>query len=114
MTIKDRLQKSLKNYLQKNPARNFSVRKFIMATAQKFNGSEGLVRRSKKDDLDTPKPSIATVILNLLHRFLGLCVRFIFAKIYGEHGQSMPPIKDLILLESATSIAEKIRTKKVS
>lgn len=33
---------------------------------------------------------------------------------YGKHGPSVPPIDDQILLESATSIAEKIRTKEVS
>lgn len=60
------------------------------------------------------KPSVLVVALNLLHRFFGLCVRFIMVKRHGEHGPSMPPIDDLLLLESASSIAEKIRTKKVS
>lgn len=60
------------------------------------------------------KPSIVVVALNLLHRFLCLCIRFVLIKVHGEHGQSMPPIDDLLLLESATSIAEKIRTKKVN
>ena len=35
-------------------------------------------------------------------------------KLYDERGQSMPPIDDRLLLEPATSIAEKIRTKQVS
>lgn len=35
-------------------------------------------------------------------------------KIYDEHGQKMPPVDNPLLLDSATSIAEKIRTKQVS
>lgn len=60
------------------------------------------------------KPSIVLVAMNFFHRFLMLCVRFVLTKYYGEHGKSMPAINDLILLESATALAEKIRTKKVS
>lgn len=67
-----------------------------------------------KDGTDLQKPSIIVVALNLMHRFLCLCVRFVVSKVHGEHGPSMAPINDLLLLESATSIAEKIRTKKVS
>lgn len=43
-----------------------------------------------------------------------LCARFVLTSYHGEHGKSMPAINDLILLESATALAEKIRTKKVS
>lgn len=39
--------------------------------------------------------------------------RIVFTLFYGKRGYSMPPITDLLLLESATSLAEKIRTKKV-
>lgn len=60
------------------------------------------------------KRSILLVAMNFFHRFLILCVRFVMAKYYGERGASMPAIDDLILLESATALAEKIRTKKVS
>lgn len=67
-----------------------------------------------KDGTDLQKPSIIVVALNLMHRFLCLCVRFVVSQVHGEHGPSMAPINDLLLLESATSIAEKIRTKKVS
>lgn len=84
-----------------------TVRKLIMATKQQI-GLSGNVA----DSLE--KPSIVVVALNLLHRFFCLCVRFVLVKVHGEHGPSMPPIDDLLLLESATSIAEKIRTKKVN
>lgn len=43
-----------------------------------------------------------------------LCIRFLLSKYHGEHGRVMPPINDLILLESATALAEKIRMRKVS
>lgn len=66
------------------------------------------------DPSTATKPSILLVTMNFMHRFLMLCVRFVLAKYYGEHGESMPAINDLILLESATALAEKIRTKKVS
>lgn len=52
--------------------------------------------------------------LNILHRFIELVARFIFKLSYGTTGQKMPPIKDLLLLESVTSVAYKIRTRKVS
>lgn len=86
-----------------------TVRKFIMATKQQVGLGGG------KETADTvQKPSIVLTALNLIHRFLSLCVRFVLVKVHGEHGPSMAPIDDLLLLESATSIAEKIRTKKVS
>lgn len=85
-----------------------TIRKFIMATKQQV----GFGGRETADAVQ--KPSIILVALNLIHRFLSLCVRFVLVKVHGEHGPSMAPIDDLLLLESATSIAEKIRTKKVS
>lgn len=88
-----------------------TFQKFIMATKQQVGLST-----SAKDVIDASavkKPSIFVVALNLFQRFLCLCVRFVVVKVHGEHGQSMPPIDDLLLLESASSIAEKIRTKKV-
>lgn len=57
--------------------------------------------------------SIFWRILNLLHRYICIFVRLLMVKLYDERGQSMPPIDDRLLLESATSIAEKIRTKQV-
>lgn len=52
--------------------------------------------------------------LNALHRCVCHIVRFVMIKLYGKHGETVPPIDDRLLLESATSIAEKIRTKEVS
>lgn len=53
-------------------------------------------------------------ILILLHRYLCVFLRLVMVKFYDERGQSMPPIDDRLLLEPATSIAEKIRTKQVN
>lgn len=59
------------------------------------------------------KQSILLVAMNFFHRFVILCVRWVLTTCHSEHGKSMPAISDLILLESATALAEKIRTKKV-
>lgn len=75
---------------------------------------EKILPSTKSTEVAKSKPSIFVVALNLFHRFALLCVRFVMTKIYGEHGPSMQPIEDLILLESATAIAEKIRTRKLS
>lgn len=65
-----------------------------------------------------PRPAsggkqLGAMALTLLHRFCMVIGRFIFQFIYGKKGQVMPPIKDLTLMESATSLATKIRTQKV-
>lgn len=86
-----------------------SFRKLKMASKQQIG-----ICSNVKDASDVQKPSVILVALNLFHRFLSLCVRFVLAKVHGEHGPSMAPIDDLLLLESATSIAEKIRTNKVN
>lgn len=99
----------LKGFLQQTKR---LFRKLIMSTKQQVglsaNANDG------GDAAAVKKPSIIVVALSLLHRFLCLCVRFVVTKVHGEHGQAMPSIDDLLLLESATSIAEKIRTKKVT
>lgn len=87
------------------------IRKLSMATKQQHAGPS----TSSRETNDTlQKPSIIIVALNLMHRFLCLCIRFVLVKVHGENGPAMPPIDNLLLLESATSIAEKIRTKKVN
>lgn len=63
-------------------------------------------------DKRKPQPLLATA-LNVAHKFLVLITRWFLRTIYGEHGQKVPPIRNLILMESATSLATKIRTKKV-
>ncbi|XP_052861850.1 fatty-acid amide hydrolase 2-A [Anopheles cruzii] len=58
--------------------------------------------------------SLFKAVLNVAHKFLALLVRWLSQTIYGEHGKRMPPITNLILMESATSLAAKIRTRKLT
>lgn len=61
-----------------------------------------------------PRPLWKT-ILNIVHRFVLLLLRFVFKNIiYPGKGQTVPPIKNLLLLEPATTLAMKIRTGKIS
>uniref|UniRef100_A0A1Q3FKY0 Putative amidase n=2 Tax=Culex tarsalis TaxID=7177 RepID=A0A1Q3FKY0_CULTA len=64
-------------------------------------------------DKRKPQPLLVTA-LNVAHKFLVLIVRWFLRTIYGEHGQKVPPIRNLILMESATSLATKIRTRKLT
>lgn len=58
--------------------------------------------------------SFGKIVANLFQRVLSVFIRFIFKYvIYGVKGQTMPPIKNLLLLEPASVLAMKIRTKKV-
>lgn len=54
--------------------------------------------------------AIGGYIFGLLQTF----IRFIFRLIYGTKGERVPPITDPILLESASSLARKIRSQEVS
>lgn len=65
-------------------------------------------------DANSQVESFIWRVLNFLHRYLVIFVRLVMVKLYDEHGQSMTPIDDRLLLEPATSIAEKIRTKQVN
>ncbi|XP_060521620.1 fatty-acid amide hydrolase 2 [Cylas formicarius] len=51
-------------------------------------------------------------ILRIVHGFVEVFLHWLFGLVYGGAKQSMPPIKDLLLLESATEIAMKIRSGK--
>lgn len=74
---------------------------------QSSSGSSSFVDKRKRHGL-------VKTILNVGHKFLVLLVRWFLKTVYGEHGQKMPPIRNLILMESASSLALKIRTRKVS
>lgn len=50
----------------------------------------------------------------ILHSFVETIMRFLLRLVYGGPGDKMPPIKNLLLLESASSLALKIRTKKIT
>lgn len=70
--------------------------------------------RSMDDSGALKKRSFGKVVANLFQRILVVFVRFLLKNVfYSEKGQSMPSIKNLLLLEPASVLAMKIRTKKV-
>lgn len=58
--------------------------------------------------------SISAFIGQLFFNFISKIIRLVFQLIYGVKGETMPAITDPILLESATSLARKIRKQEVS
>uniref|UniRef100_A0A1B0CV01 Amidase domain-containing protein n=1 Tax=Lutzomyia longipalpis TaxID=7200 RepID=A0A1B0CV01_LUTLO len=107
-----RLKAKLKNKLKK-----FS--KFFSSSSSPSPGFSSILlspftKMTPIGDEPTHKAtSILKVTGNLIHRFIVILVRGIMRFLFGAKGQSMPPIKDLTLLESATSLARKIRTRKI-
>lgn len=58
---------------------------------------------------------VILTILNAIHRLILLVGRFIFKNwVYGEKGQKIPSITNPLLLEPATVLAKKIRTREIS
>lgn len=51
--------------------------------------------------------------LKFIGAFLEIFFHWLFSLVYSGSKISMPPINDLLLLESATSLAHKIRTRKI-
>ncbi|XP_037954495.1 fatty-acid amide hydrolase 2-A-like [Teleopsis dalmanni] len=63
----------------------------------------------------TPKPQSKGVLIgNIIFGLFTKLIRLVFQLIYGVKGEIMPPIRDPILLESATSLARKIRKQKLT
>lgn len=80
----------------------------------KYQRLETTKKNKKKMTELKPRPLWKTIV-NIVHRFLVLILRFVFKNmIYPGKGQTVPPIKNLLLLEPATTLAMKIRTKKVT
>jgi hypothetical protein len=50
----------------------------------------------------------------LLFRVVEVVSNVLFWVVYHGSGEKMPPIQNLLLLDTATAIAHKIRTRKVS
>lgn len=70
--------------------------------------------RKMSQEQPNKKRQFFKTIANIIHRFICLIARFIFTKIYGEKGNKVPPVKNLLLLDPATVLAFKIRTRKVT
>ncbi|XP_013109061.2 fatty-acid amide hydrolase 2-A [Stomoxys calcitrans] len=58
--------------------------------------------------------SFLRIMEDVFFRLYTMFARFIFKLVYGVKGQSMPAITDPILLESATSLAKKIRRQELT
>lgn len=102
MPIKDKVQRTIKKVVQ-------SVDSKISDNNLRFHWGSTTMNNTK------PKKKMGFVktVINIGHRFLVLMFRMLIQFLYGEKGESMPPIKNLILLDSATTLAYKIRTRKV-
>ena len=81
----------------------------------KYNISKLKYQKLAMETTELKKRPFMKVVANIFQKFLTFFLRFLFRNvIYGQKGQSMPPIKNLLLLEPATVLAMKIRTKKVT
>lgn len=49
----------------------------------------------------------------VFHRILELAARLLFSVVYSGSKEKVPPINNMLLLESASSLAQKIRSRKV-
>ncbi|CAO1412679.1 unnamed protein product [Diamesa tonsa] len=68
-----------------------------------------------KSQLTVKKQSLAIILTNLIFRLVGLIARFFFKNvIYGKKGPAVSFSSNLLLLEPASKIALKIRTRKVT
>lgn len=99
MPIKDKVQKTIKKVVQ-------SVDSKISDKNIKFCFTMNNAKSKKK-------MGFVKTVINIWHRFMVLMFRMLVQFLYGEKGESMPPIKNLILLDSATTLAYKIRSRKV-
>ncbi|KAI9582974.1 fatty-acid amide hydrolase 2-A-like [Glossina fuscipes] len=70
---------------------------------------------SREGTLKDPRaPTICMKISNWAFHVCSMIVRFAFQLIYGKKGEKMPDISDPILLESASSLAKKIRKQELT
>lgn len=82
--------------------------------------SSDSLRKEDRDNMEVGKNprsqkrnQVGAIAITFIHRLLTIVGRFISKFVYGEKGRAMPPITDLTLTESASSLAAKIRTQKV-
>lgn len=94
-------------------------KKILKTFHNKMNGMSNTESNNiseNQDMISRPRkpPSLIKTVINIIHRFLIVVLRAILDFWYKGKEKSMPPIEDLLLLESATSLAHKIRVQKVS
>lgn len=99
--------------LLRNKTRTQLARVGYQSPERKHLNQKMEIGKSPRNSDTSGKSSLVRTIMTVGHRFVLLVARCIFRFVYGEKGAAMPPIRDLTLLESATSLAAKIRSKKV-
>lgn len=100
MPIKDKVQKTIK--------------KVVQSVDSKFSDKSSRFSCTMNNSKPKKKMGFVKTVINIWHRFMVLMFRMLVQFLYGEKGEAMPPIKNLILLDSATTLAYKIRTRKVT
>lgn len=96
-----RIKERVKNFIRNRKHQQFHYKRFD--------------KKSKKKMSDNKQKTVLLTIVHLIHRFLCIVARFIYQNIiYREPGNRVPPVKNLLLLDSATTLALKIRTRKVT
>jgi fatty acid amide hydrolase 2 len=95
-----RVKEKLKNLWKNRQSNHFRYQRFD---------------KNKSKMTEVKRKSFGKTIGNIIHRFVAIIVRFIFKNfIYGEKGNKVAPIKNLLLLDPANTLAMKIRTKKAT
>lgn len=94
-------------------------KKILKTFHNKMNGMSNTESNNiseNQDMISRPRkpPSLIKTVINIIHRFLIVVLRAILDFWYKGKEKSMPPIEDLLLLESATSLAHKIRVQKIT
>lgn len=90
------------------------IREKVKIIASRLNRSNKYKNFDMERSDKQPKArSFGKTVANLIQRFLVVFVRFIFKNVIFDKGDSMQPIQNLLLLEPASVLAMKIRTKKV-
>uniref|UniRef100_A0A336K9U2 CSON004845 protein n=1 Tax=Culicoides sonorensis TaxID=179676 RepID=A0A336K9U2_CULSO len=105
MTIKDNVKKTIKKVVQ-------SVDSSSKYLRLRCNNNQ--IKTTMNNTKNKKSMGFVKGVINIVHRFLVLMFRMLIQFLYGEKGESMPPIKNLILLDSATTLAYKIRTRKLT
>lgn len=99
---------------------NFNIKEKLKKVVAKQGGQFKYQRldntnKKKKKMAEVKKRPLFKTVLNIIHRFIVVLLRFVFKHIiYPGKGQTVPPIRNLLLLEPASVLAMKIRTRKLT
>ncbi|XP_067626326.1 fatty-acid amide hydrolase 2 [Eurosta solidaginis] len=97
-----------------NASNNEEKSKHSKRHSRRRHSSSSSVSSGRRRRAAQKRCSFVGCILEVLFSFITKIVRLVFQLFYGVKGETMPAITDPILLESATSLARKIRKQEVS